>query len=285
MVTALEKLWDAESPWVQIPLPPLFQRHFSVCSRSLLEECHQFEAADADMTGEPSGLLLSWDDGKLMGERLGMPSGPQPLPRQSAVAASKRRPLWLATTVLLVAMGVVISLLAAGSLANSAAARSREAFKASSGTIASTLQLAIQHESDLNVSAGGFIAGDPQASNSEFDQWASSVHAVARYPELVGMTHLVLVSSAELPAFAARWLADQVGPLATKGPLWSHRRADVRFTAFWRPQCRWANRRWCRAAPTTVLPGPIGQLHWLPKIPAKAPTCPTRSARPTCWRS
>ncbi len=154
-----------------------------------------------------------------MGERLARSSGPRRLSRHSAVAASKRRPLWLATAGLLVALGVVISWLAAGSLASAAAARSREAFKASSGTIASTLQLAIQHESDLNVSAGGFIAGDPTASSSEFDQWASSVQALARYPELVGMTRLVIVSSAELPAFEARSVADQVGPLAAKGPF------------------------------------------------------------------
>jgi hypothetical protein len=114
---------------------------------------------------------------------------------------------------------MVLSFVAAGSLASNAAARSREAFKASSGTVASTLQLAIQHESDLNVSAGGFIAGDPTASSTDFDQWASSVQALARYPELVGMSRLVIVSSAELPAFAARSVADQVGPLAAKGPF------------------------------------------------------------------
>ena len=144
-----------------------------------------------------------------MGERLERSSGPQRLSRHSAVAASKRRPLWLATAALLVAVGMVISWLAAGSLASAAAERSREAFKASSGTIASTLQLAIQHESDLNVSAGGFIAGDPTASSSDFDRWASSVQALARYPELVGMSRLVIVSAAELPAFAARSVADQ----------------------------------------------------------------------------
>ncbi len=154
-----------------------------------------------------------------MGERLGRSLEPQQLSRPSAVAASKRRPLWLATVALLVAVGMVISYVAAGSLASTAAARSREAFKTSSGTVASTLQLAIQHESDLNVSGGGFIAGDPTASSSEFDQWASSVQALARYPELVGMTRLVIVSSAELPAFAARSVANQVGPLAAKGPF------------------------------------------------------------------
>jgi diguanylate cyclase (GGDEF)-like protein len=154
-----------------------------------------------------------------MGQGSGRSSSPQPLPRHSAVAASKRRSLWIATAALLAALGVVISLLAAGSLASNAAARSREAFKASSGTVASTLQLAIQHESDLNVSAGGFIAGDPTASSSQFDQWASSVQALARYPELVGMSRLVLVTSAELPAFAARSVADQSGPLAAKGPF------------------------------------------------------------------
>jgi diguanylate cyclase (GGDEF)-like protein len=154
-----------------------------------------------------------------MGERLGRSSGPHRPPGHSAVEASGRRPLWLGTAALLVVLGMVISLVAAGSLANDAAARSLQTFKASSGTVASTLQLAIQHESDLNVSAGGFIAGDPTASSTDFDKWASSVQALARYPELVGMSRLVIVSSAELPAFAARSVANQVGPLAARGPF------------------------------------------------------------------
>ena len=58
------------------------------------------------------------------------------------------------------------------------------------------LQLAIQHEADLIVSASGFIAANPTASNSEFVQWASSVQALERYPELIGFDHSVIVTAA-----------------------------------------------------------------------------------------
>jgi diguanylate cyclase (GGDEF)-like protein len=154
-----------------------------------------------------------------MAERLEGLSPTDASRRPYGVDRSKRRSVWLAATALLVIGGLLGSLFAAGSVRSNDTARSQEAFKASSGTITSTLQLAIQHESDLNVSAAGFIVGDPTASSVEFDQWAGSVRALARYPELVGMSYLVMVSSAELPAFAARSVAHQVGPLASKGPF------------------------------------------------------------------
>ena len=57
--------------------------------------------------------------------------------------------------------------------------------RASSAHVASTLQLALQHEEDLIVSARGFAAGNPNASNTEFIRWATSVQVLQRYPELV----------------------------------------------------------------------------------------------------
>ena len=81
-------------------------------------------------------------------------------------------------------------------------------FISSSTAIAATLQLAILHEQDLMSSASGFIAGDPNASNQQFVQWATSVDALARYPELIGFGYSVIVTAAELPAFAL-----QAGPI------------------------------------------------------------------------
>jgi hypothetical protein len=67
------------------------------------------------------------------------------------------------------------------------------------------------------VSASGFVAGNPNASNAQFERWATTVHALARYPELAGFGHAVIVPAAQLPAFAANAVIDPVGPLAADG--------------------------------------------------------------------
>jgi diguanylate cyclase (GGDEF)-like protein len=130
---------------------------------------------------------------------------------------SKRHQVWAGAAALLVVVGVLGSIFAAASVARNNAAKSRQGFMLSSAGIASTLQLAILHEQDLIVSASGFIAGNPKVSNKQFGQWASSVDALVRYPELIGFGHSVIVSAAELPAFAAQAVTDPTGPLAANG--------------------------------------------------------------------
>ena len=109
------------------------------------------------------------------------------IPRSGAPGLAKRRSAWVAVAGILLVGGTLSAALAAVSLGNSDAARSRQAFEASSAEIASTLELAIEHEDDLITSADGFIAGNPNASNTEFRDWGTSVSALARYPELVGL--------------------------------------------------------------------------------------------------
>ena len=77
---------------------------------------------------------------------------------------------------------------------------------------------AILHEQDLNVSATGFVSGRPAASNRQFGQWATSVSALTRYPELIGFGQVLKVPAGPgLRAFAARAILDPVGPLAADG--------------------------------------------------------------------
>ncbi len=83
--------------------------------------------------------------------------------------------------------------------------------------ISSTFQLAIQHEQDLVIGAGAFVVRDPDASQADFVQWTSSVHAFERYPEVVGIAHLAMVPASQLSAFAARATTDPAGPLAADG--------------------------------------------------------------------
>ena len=72
--------------------------------------------------------------------------------------------MWAVVAAVVVAGGVAGTVLAARSVAAGNAATSREAFKQSSLEVASTLQLAIQREQDLIVTAAGFFLADPRAT-------------------------------------------------------------------------------------------------------------------------
>ena len=116
---------------------------------------------------------------------------------------------WAIAASALVLAGVAASLVAARFVANDRAAASRLAFHNSSQDVAVALQLAIQREQDLVVSAGAFMARSPDSSQAQFLAWSKSVRALARYPELEGMGFVVIVPATQLPAFAARINATQ----------------------------------------------------------------------------
>ncbi len=105
---------------------------------------------------------------------------------------------------LLVAGGVIGSLLAARSTANHDAANARSAFRQSSTAIASTLKLAIQREEELAVSAGTFFAHNPKATPEEFATWVKWAQTVHRFPELQNLGLVAMVRSSELAALQAR---------------------------------------------------------------------------------
>ena len=116
-----------------------------------------------------------------------------------------RRTRWIVAAALLVAVGSASSVFGAAVVARSAGQQSHQAFVSSSREVASTLQLALQHEQDLVVSAGAFLAANPDATPAQFQQWTSSVRAFARYPELQAIAELVLVPASQLKAFVARF--------------------------------------------------------------------------------
>jgi len=120
---------------------------------------------------------------------------------------------WGVAALLVFAVVAVGFWLAGSTLARSDADKSRRDFRASSAHVASTLQLAIQHEEDLIVSAGGFVVGKPRASNGELVRWASSVRALTRYPELLSMGYIRIIDQSQLAAFIAG--------SARTGPSWA----------------------------------------------------------------
>ena len=107
-------------------------------------------------------------------------------------------------------------MLAARAVAGIEADQSREVFDTSSANIASTVELAIQHEDDIVVDAGGLLA-DPDLSQTSFVRWATAARVLERYPEMTGLRCSQLVDDADLPAFAARAVADPTGPLSAEG--------------------------------------------------------------------
>ncbi len=131
-------------------------------------------------------------------------------------ARSRRHLAWAAATVALIAAGVGGSVLAAGGEARSEAERSHRSFEASSANIASTLDLAIQHDYDLVRDVGGLLSG-PGLSQSELTSWSNAARVPQRFPEITGIASLVVVADADLPAFAAQADAAPTGPLAGAG--------------------------------------------------------------------
>jgi diguanylate cyclase (GGDEF)-like protein len=130
-----------------------------------------------------------------------------------------RRPTWAVLAAAVVLVGGSASLLGATALAHRDAAQAAGARSNAAAGIASTLQLALQHEQDLAISSGSFVAGDPTASAAAYRQWVASERALQRYPELDAIAVITLVPATGLAAFAARESADPAGALGSTGTL------------------------------------------------------------------
>ncbi len=128
------------------------------------------------------------------------------IPDESSVGLRRSwtsRHSWAAAAVALTLAGMLGSAVAASAVSRGDASQSIKAFERSSTDVASTLQLAIQHEDDLVINAGAFVTSNPTGSQAGFARWATSARVLARYPELYSMAVLVIVPAARLPGFAA----------------------------------------------------------------------------------
>jgi diguanylate cyclase (GGDEF)-like protein len=92
----------------------------------------------------------------------------------------------------------------ANDLAQSNVQQAHQNLRTSSVEIASTLNLAIQHEQDLAISAGAFNVENPNASESSFIRWVNDVETFQRYPEILAVAEVEVVRPSQLKAFAAR---------------------------------------------------------------------------------
>src|ERR1700691_5007677 len=109
---------------------------------------------------------------------------------QSSVEAAKgrlkHRRVWIVLAAALVAGGAGSSIFAFSGV-RASSERSQKAFASSSVQIATTLQVAIQHEQDLVLSTESFIIGNPHPSQTQFSTWAKDLDVLQRYRELLGL--------------------------------------------------------------------------------------------------
>jgi diguanylate cyclase (GGDEF)-like protein len=127
--------------------------------------------------------------------------------------------VWLAVAVGLFGVGSIGSALGAHAVAHADAQKSHQSFTTSAKDIALRLQKSLQHEQDLTYSASAFVVGNQNASQAQFQNWASAIHAFARYPELLAVAELVMVPASQLTTFSAREILDPPGPVAANGTL------------------------------------------------------------------
>jgi diguanylate cyclase (GGDEF)-like protein len=123
----------------------------------------------------------------------------------------------VAVAVAAFVVGSVGSFLAANVAARNSAQVAHQSFVVSSEEIASTLKLAIQHEQDLVVNAGAFFVGNRNPTQTQYREWLTASRTFSQYPELTGIAEVVVVTQAQLPAFAAQAVRDPAGSLSANG--------------------------------------------------------------------
>jgi len=117
---------------------------------------------------------------------------------------SRTQFVWVAVTALFILLGTLGSVLGANAVANSTDQQSDKVFLSSSHEIASTLELALQHEEDLIASTQSFLMGNPNATQTQFKKWSNDIHVLRQYPDLTGLGVIDYVTAAQLPAYAKR---------------------------------------------------------------------------------
>src|SRR6202451_4705789 len=127
---------------------------------------------------------------------------------ETAKGRLNHRRVWIIVAALLVAAGAGTSIFAfTGARASSE--RSQKAFASSSVQIATTLQVAIQHEQDLVLSTESFVLGNPHPTQTQFSMWANDLSVLQRYRELLGLVVIQYVPASGLTTYLQEISDDQ----------------------------------------------------------------------------
>ncbi len=156
----------------------------------------------------------------------GAAGGPPALPELSSQGArgrlgrlrNRKTGSWAAVALVCAAAGIAGSFYGAHQVASNDAAKARQAFPRNASAISSTLKQSVQHEEDIAIGGATFFAGNPQASEAEFDSWVKWSAVLRRYPELVKLGFLVLVRPPEVPAYEAHVSGRALKPRGTLTP-------------------------------------------------------------------
>jgi diguanylate cyclase (GGDEF)-like protein len=132
--------------------------------------------------------------------------------RGMARRAGRKRSAAALVAGALVACGLLAAVVGAREVARSDSGKAQLGFSLASAEIASTLKLAIEQEEGLVIDASAYVAGNPRTTPAEFAQWAATVRALERHPELQAFGLLVLVPASQLNAFKRRMLAHSILP-------------------------------------------------------------------------
>jgi diguanylate cyclase (GGDEF)-like protein len=126
---------------------------------------------------------------------------------------------WTLVAVGLAISGISFSLVWAVGIARNDDARVRLSFETAAHEISSALHAAVQHDEDLVVAAGAFVAADTGVTSRQLGDWIASVRAEERYPELLAIGAMTYVRHADLDAFLDDLKADPAAPLDRVGEV------------------------------------------------------------------
>ncbi|MCU1398600.1 MAG: diguanylate cyclase/phosphodiesterase [Acidimicrobiales bacterium] len=129
---------------------------------------------------------------------------------------STRRPWtrWTLVAGVVFLGGTVAAFGGASAISRADVLRHDRAFASSAREVAATLDLTLQREADLIVDTAGRLAGEPNLTGASFVEWAASIHALDRYPEVLSLDYLVLVDQDSLARCILRGHVVRTGAVA-----------------------------------------------------------------------
>ncbi len=127
------------------------------------------------------------------------------------------RPLSLMLVLAVLVVGVAGSGAMANSWRHTVATQDQRSFQAAASNVAATVTMAVQRDIDLLATTGTMLAGTPGMDNASFTRWFSSLDVIGNYPGSFGFAFVQAVTPQQLPAFAARAVADPPSGLPLPG--------------------------------------------------------------------
>jgi diguanylate cyclase (GGDEF)-like protein len=115
--------------------------------------------------------------------------------------------------------GIATSLVLAVGWRYTVSDQNQKAFDATATNVQNVVSTQVARQDDLLATLRGMVTTDPDMSNSFLVGWYEGAQIHDRFPGSIGVSYVVRVPAADLPAFALRQEADPIVGLATSGPF------------------------------------------------------------------